>query len=120
MRQPGRHQGTVPIVQPATSACSGGTLGPAPGQCAFGIAPADELLQAPEFRRTTHVAAQSTTRFIDAEDPPDASLPFTSGAFQGCNVVGFEVTVLAIEKHRKLAQRLALVMDETSEPFAAL
>jgi hypothetical protein len=68
----------------------------------------------------THVAAKCTTLFVNPEDPPNASLPFTGSTFQGCNIVGFEVTMLAIEKHRKLAQRLALINDETRESVAAL
>jgi hypothetical protein len=45
----------------------------------------------------THVAAKSTALFVNAEDPRDTSLPFTSSTFQGCNVASLEVTVLAIE-----------------------
>jgi hypothetical protein len=68
----------------------------------------------------TQVAAESTAFFVNAENPRDASLPFTSSPFQGYNVVGLEVTVLAIEKHRELVQHPVLFADETGEPFAAL
>jgi len=68
----------------------------------------------------THVAAEGTAFFVDAENPRNASLPFTASTLQGCNVVTFEVPMLAIEERRKLAQRLALIVDETREPFAAL
>jgi hypothetical protein len=67
-----------------------------------------------------HVAAQSTALFVNAENPRNASLPFTSSTLQGCNVVSLEVTVLAIEKHCKLVQRPALFADETTESFEAL
>jgi hypothetical protein len=118
--QPSCNQRTVPVVQLATPACGGGALGPAPRQRAFGVTPADQLLQSLELRWMTHVAAQSTALFVNAEDPRDASLPVTSSTFQGCDVVGLEVTVLAIKKRRELVQRLALVVDETTEPLATL
>jgi hypothetical protein len=120
VHQPGGHQGAVPVIQPAASAGGGGALGPASGQCAFGVTPTDQPLQAHEVQRMTHVAAEGSAIFVNAEDPRNASPPFTSSTFQGCNVVSLEVTVLTIEKARKLVQRLHLLAHETAESFAAL
>src|SRR6266478_3937013 len=120
MGQPGGHQGTIPVVQPTALVRRGRALGPATGQCAFGIAPADELLKALDVERMAHFAAKGTTLFVDAEDARNASLPFASSPLQGCNVVGLKVPVLAIEKHREFVQRVALLREETSESLAAL
>jgi len=68
----------------------------------------------------THVAAEGTSLFVNAENPRNAFLPFTGSTLQGCNVIIFKVTVLALEECRKLAQRPALIVDETREAFAAL
>jgi hypothetical protein len=68
----------------------------------------------------THILAQRATLLVNAVDPRNASLPFASSTFQGYYVVSLEETVLAIEKHRKLVQRAALIADEASESFAAL
>jgi hypothetical protein len=120
VRQAGGHQSAVTVVQLAALSCGGGALGPAPDQCPFGITPTDERLEALEVQRMTHVAAESTAFLVNAENPRDASLPFTSSPFQGYNVVSLEITVLAIEKHRELVQRPVLFADETGESFAAL
>jgi hypothetical protein len=120
VRQSRGHQGTVPVIQPAASTGGGGALGPVSGQCAFGVTPTDQPLQALEVQRMPPVAAEGSAIFVNAENPRNASLPFTSSTFQGCNVVSFEVTVLTIEQGRKLVQRLDLFAHEAAESFAAL
>jgi len=68
----------------------------------------------------THVAAEGTALFVNAENPRNAFLPFTGSTLQGRNVVTFKVAVLSLEECRKVAQRPALIVDETREAFAAL
>jgi hypothetical protein len=84
------------------------------------IAPTDELLQTLQGKRITHIAAKRATLFVNAEDPRNAPLAFTSSPFQRCHVVSLEVTVLSLEEYRELVQRAALIRHEATESLAAL
>src|ERR1700730_6937352 len=119
VRQPGGDKGTVAVVQLAAPGSRGRALRPAPSQRALRITPTNQLLQALEVRRITHVVAEHATLFVSPEDPRNAPLAFTSSSFQGGDVVSLEVAVLAIQERRKLVQRAVLIRHEATESFAA-
>ena len=120
MLQAGGHEGAVPVVQLTALRRGCRAIRPAPREGALGIAPADEILQALQIKRMTHVTAQRAPLLVHAEDSRYRPLPFTTGSLQGDDVVGLEVAVLAIEQPRELIQCGALIRDELAQLLAAL
>lgn len=97
MLEAGGHQGTVSIIQLTAPGCRRGAFGPSFRERTLRVAPAYELLQSIEVKRLARVAAYTATLFVDGEDSGDTTLPFTSRAFQGDDVIGLEIRVFTIE-----------------------